>query len=371
MSSDGQTLTRFQASAQSRDVVNLATGYAGLAARSADISQLERDFHDWVASGESAYELATDTLSKAFGMADQSSLLLTTSSGSLALARTIMATAGRGRALVTGPGFDSIATLCEEATSVSPVIAKWDPFDQSADLFEAVMERLDPSISIAVIVSPDNPTNFTFTSRQLRQILDRCQEVGATLIVDQCFAFVISESTGRATPLATALPDSGDWCMLWDSGKTVQALGEKLGFISASTSLHDRVRDSLEVIQLDVPELTREVVARGIIREFSEQGHRTRSALLEGNRTLLTTECTKASHPILCQSPGGFALISLEGTKYESRSLECAVRLLSDHGVAVMPSSLLHASGVEFLRVSLSSPLEHVRMFLTALAQTV
>lgn len=371
MSPDGPTMTRFQAGVQGRNLVNLATGYAGLLERGAEVDRVGRDLHDWISSGQSVYDLAIETLSKALGMANQSDRILTTSSGSLALARTIAATAGSGRALVTGPGFDSIATLCEEATSSSTVVARWDPFDRSADLFEAVMERLDQSISIAVIVSPDNPTNYTFSSEQLRQILDRCQEVGATLVVDQCFAFVMSDSMGRATPLATALPDSGDWCVLWDSGKTVQALGEKLGFIVPSPSMRDRVRGSLDVIQLDVSELTREVVARGIIRELSVQGHRTRCDWLQRNLTLIRTECTKASRPIICRSPGGFALISLEGTKYESRSLECAETILSDYGVAVMPSSLLDATGAAFLRVSLSNPLDHIRIFLSAFAQTI
>lgn len=172
-----------------------------------------------------------------------------TISGSVALERAITAFVDTRPHFGVTPEIDIIAELTREVKgSLARQITIGDNgFDQRA--IDAMKRERGKVLTLS---SPNNPTGFHLTARQFHDLAEVARGSGGGLIFDQCFALLGSDS-GQPALAAAHLDNELDWAMIWDTGKTFGLAQEKLAFILTSGTAASRVRDSLSVIQYDLP----------------------------------------------------------------------------------------------------------------------
>jgi hypothetical protein len=111
--------------------------------------------------------------------------------------------------------------------------------------------------SVVVLVSPDNPTGAIWQRSELNELLETCARCGSVLIVDHCFLLSGIHEMRSVEPVWNLVDASALVMAVWDTGKTVDLCGTKLGFIlTRNGSLSKEVSDALSVIQYQLPDHT-------------------------------------------------------------------------------------------------------------------
>jgi aspartate/methionine/tyrosine aminotransferase len=119
-----------------------------------------------------------------------------------------------------------------------------------------------------VLVTPSNPYGWIASEEFLHTLCNVLQEHGGYLLVDHSFALV---GAGRTTaPLLPHCIDRfSDWIFVWDTGKTFDCHGDKLGAICANDHLASDVASFVNLIQ---GELSLRVL--GVINAYLASQHR-------------------------------------------------------------------------------------------------
>ena len=111
---------------------------------------------------------------------------------------------------------------------------------------ESILEQLQPGIDMVVVCNPNNPTGLVCPKDILEQILERCKEIGATLLIDECFMdFVPVE---EAYSFRTKLAKYKNLVILKAFTKTFAIPGVRLGYCMTSNKellarLHEMGQD--------------------------------------------------------------------------------------------------------------------------------
>jgi aspartate/methionine/tyrosine aminotransferase len=296
-----------------------------------------------------------------------------TFSGSIALERTISALVPTDRhTLVTEPGFDSIARFVERSAQRPPLTVRLDPFSSRLERVEEIVRLVDRSVGAVVIVSPDNPSGLALSTPELNRLARACGLVDAVLIVDHCFALVNFAHADLG--MAFNLNGICRWAALWDTSKSIELAGEKLGFIFASHSEMAMVKSALNEIQLELPILSLAAVGTAMLELHRGDGIGSYNRLIAANYHSLRAACELIGLKINQPDAGGFALITTEDNELYT-SLDMANKLRKEYGIAVVPSEHLYltdyVSAKGFLRISLARPREKVDRLCAALKTIV
>lgn len=139
------------------------------------------------------------------------------------------------QALVTAPTFSEY----EQALRLFGCAVRRFPLlpEEGFVLPERFPEALAPGLDLLFLCTPNNPTGRCIPLPLLERIANRCREIGARLVLDECFM----ELTDR--PLATALLERyPDLFLLRAFTKTYAVPGLRLGYgLSADEALLDRL----------------------------------------------------------------------------------------------------------------------------------
>ena len=137
------------------------------------------------------------------------------------------------RALVTAPTFSGYG---EALRAVNCGICRF-PLPRDFRLTEAFLPWITDRTDLVFLCQPNNPTGLTVPLKLLQTVLDRCREVGALLVLDECFLDFLDEP-------ATLLPrlDGGNLLILRAFTKFYGMAGLRLGYcLSADTALLDKM----------------------------------------------------------------------------------------------------------------------------------
>lgn len=74
--------------------------------------------------------------------------------------------------------------------------------ENNFDVTQDILEDIQPPVELVVLCSPNNPTGRMISEELLLRILMRCREIGAALMVDECFLPLAREGRGMAPYLA-------------------------------------------------------------------------------------------------------------------------------------------------------------------------
>jgi aspartate/methionine/tyrosine aminotransferase len=211
--------------------------------------------------------------------------------------------------------------------------------------FHLDLDRLDGMMAGArafIVNSPGNPTGWTATEAELRQIHAICQRHGAWLISDEVYSRLVY--TGRAAaPSVLDFADGSDRVIVCNSfSKTWVMTGWRLGWLVVPEGTRDTIGDLVEVVHSGVAPFIQRAGLAAIGDLAAVEAFRTHCA--EGRR--LASEALSGLNGVRYRPPDGafYAFLAVDGLH---DSFDLAKRLVSRHGVAVAP-------GVAFGTASLS-----------------
>lgn len=165
-------------------------------------------------------------------------------SGSAALERAITVTVPLCEAVrLPTPVFDVIPGFLRERSAR----VRWWELDWTRPQWASAGRSLAGTRS-SILVTPDNPSGNAASTADLVALSAAADRAGCTLVVDQSLA-VLSRDGHRAPLLADVADPRSAWIMLWDTGKTFDLCGDKVGLMIVGDPLKDQVRAALSLVQ--------------------------------------------------------------------------------------------------------------------------
>jgi aspartate/methionine/tyrosine aminotransferase len=215
--------------------------------------------------------------------------------------------------------------------------------------FHLDLDQLDGMMAGArafIVNSPGNPTGWTATEAELRQIHAICQRHGAWLISDEVYSRLVY--TGRAAaPSVLDFADGSDRVIVCNSfSKTWVMTGWRLGWLVVPEGTRDTIGDLVEVVHSGVAPFIQRAGISAIGDLAAVEAFRTHCA--EGRR--LASEALSGLNGVRYRPPDGafYAFLAVDGLH---DSFDLAKRLVSRHGVAVAPGVAFGTAGEGWLRV--------------------
>ncbi|MDO4178257.1 MAG: pyridoxal phosphate-dependent class II aminotransferase [Phascolarctobacterium sp.] len=117
---------------------------------------------------------------------------------------------------------------------------------QSFAVQEDILSKITVRTDFVVICNPNNPTGQLTDKKLLTAILERCKEVGAYLMIDECFMdFIVNP---KDFSMVSALPDNKNLVIVKAFTKTFAMPGIRLGYLVTSDNnliakLHESGQD--------------------------------------------------------------------------------------------------------------------------------
>ncbi|MCB8874579.1 pyridoxal phosphate-dependent aminotransferase [Acidisoma silvae] len=211
------------------------------------------------------------------------------------------------------------------------------------------LEALDKALAgarVFILNSPNNPTGWTATEDELRQILALCRRHGCWLVSDEVYSRLVYDGRDAApSVLDVAAPD--DRVIVANSfSKTWVMTGWRLGWLIVPEGVRDELSELIEVTHSGVAPFIQHAGLAAIADHVTPPAFRAHCA--EGRR--IAAEILGQVPGIRYASPEGafYAFLQVDGL---TDSLALAERLVTDHGVAIAPGIAFGESGEGWLRV--------------------
>lgn len=270
-----------------------------------------------------------------------------TASGMAAMSVAIAATVRPGdRVVMHSPTWPNIANALLLRGAIVDTLDLTPRPDGS---FHLDLDRLDTMMKGAqafVLNSPGNPTGWTATAAELRDIHAIARRHGTWLISDEVYSRLVYDGNAAA-PSLLDIADPHDKVIVCNSfSKTWVMTGWRLGWMVLPEGISHAVADLVEVTHSGVaPFIQRgglaaiaDTEAVAAFRRHCETGRE------------LASEALAGLNFIRYQPPDGafYAFLEVDGMH---DSLELAKKLVTRHGVAVAPGVAFGSAGEGWLRV--------------------
>jgi aspartate/methionine/tyrosine aminotransferase len=224
------------------------------------------------------------------------------------------------------------------------------PLDALPDgRFRLDLDRLAAKLEGArafVLNSPNNPTGWTATLEELSTILELCRAKGVWLISDEVYSRLVYDRV-EAAPSLLDVVEPDDRVIVCNSFSKAWAMtGWRLGWMVLPEGARDAVAEVVEVTQSGSPPFSQAGALAALAdEEFVE---RFREHCRVGRD--LATEGLAGLNGIRFAAPDGafYAFIGVDGLV---DSLDFALRLVHEHGVALAPGSAFGEGGEGYLRL--------------------
>ena len=251
---DHTSLTKEQRVGQRRARYDLAAGYPTFDLPEPLLScvggganrAIRTSWRDAAAEGQARAEELNLAVRSLLGIGlDSTSEVFTTFSGSVSIERVFAAALNAAKAagsdgvdlILLEPCVDifRLMVTCSDDFRVIPVVS----FDAEAsiDLLVEAIQRSASNRARKVVVcleSPRNPLGSVFTEPQIEELAAVCGDADALLVIDHCFLLAGVQDAGSVPAICGGLSRPCQWIALWDTGKTIDLNGAKLGFVIAS-----------------------------------------------------------------------------------------------------------------------------------------
>jgi aspartate aminotransferase len=273
--------------------------------------------------------------------------VIVTASGMAALAISLSAVVRAGDRVVlhepAWPNAGNAARLRGADVVALPLDARQD------GRFHLDLGKLDAALAGArcfILNSPNNPTGWTATREELRDILALCRRHGCWLISDEVYSRLVYDGSDAA-PSILDLAEPDDRVIVCNSfSKTWVMTGWRLGWLIAPQGTRDELAELVEVTHSGVAPFIQQAGLAAVADRATPEDFRAHCS--EGRA--IAARFLAALPGVRYASPDGafYAFLKVEGV---GDSLALAQRLVTRHGIAVAPGIAFGESGEGWLRV--------------------
>jgi aspartate/methionine/tyrosine aminotransferase len=273
--------------------------------------------------------------------------VIVTASGMAALAITLSAVVRAGDRVVlhepAWPNAGNAARLRGADVVALPLDARQD------GRFHLDLGKLDAALAGArcfILNSPNNPTGWTATHEELRDILALCRRHGCWLISDEVYSRLVYDGS-EAAPSILDIAEPDDRIIVCNSfSKTWVMTGWRLGWLIAPQGTRDELAELVEVTHSGVAPFIQQAGLAAVADHATPATFRAHCT--EGRA--IAAQLLGDLPGVRYASPDGafYAFLQVEGV---SDSLTLAQTLVTGHGIAVAPGIAFGESGEGWLRV--------------------
>ncbi len=258
-------------------------------------------------------------------------------------------------AVIESPGYDPLVAAVRMVGARPRFFAR--PAEEHFALdAHRVAAALTPATRLVIVSNPHNPSGVLASEGQRSAIARLAEETGVPVLFDEVYLDAVS---GPVAPPAARLSP-----LLISSNSLTKSYGLsalRCGWTLASPEITQRIRRARDVVDVSgpIPAERLAVLAFENLPALRERARR----LIETNRTCFGE--ILGAHPALHTAPS-VATIAFPLLRSETDAEPFARRLLSEHGVAVVPGAFFGCPG--HFRVSLGGAPAAVREGLEAIA---
>lgn len=203
-----------------------------------------------------------------------------------------------------------------------------------------------PGARALVLNSPNNPTGWTATAGELAAVLTLCRQHGVWLISDEVYSRLVYDGADAA-PSLLDLAYPADRVIVCNSfSKTWAMTGWRLGWMVLPDGARDAVAEIVEVAHSGTAPF---IQAAGVAALADEAFVRDFRAHCARGRALVA-DALAGLGGVRHAAPDGafYAFVGVDGLR---DSLDFALRLVHEHGVAVAPGAAFGPAGEGALRL--------------------
>jgi aspartate/methionine/tyrosine aminotransferase len=202
-----------------------------------------------------------------------------------------------------------------------------------------------PGARALFVNSPSNPTGWTATAEEFGAILALCRRHGVWLLADEVYDRLVYDAVQAPSVLDRAAPD--DRVLVIGSFSKAWAMtGFRVGWLIVPAGTRDRFTELVEITHSGVAPFVQAAARAALDDEAFVDGFRRYCA---AGREMTVAALDGLNAVRFAPPPGAFyAFLRVEGLR---DSLDFALRLVEEHGVAVAPGSAFGAGGEGHLRL--------------------
>ena len=224
---------------------------------------------------------------------------------------------------------------------------------------DALASAITPRTRMIILNNPHNPTGRVFTHDELAVVAEAAKRHDLLVLSDEVYEFLLFD--GRThTPIAT-LPGMRDRTITVSStGKTFGMTGWKIGYTFAREEITRAVRTVHQFATFAVNTPGQHAMAHGL--EQLESYLPSFRALYQDKRGLLFEGLRGGALSAILPEATYFMMVRLPDASEDDVS--CSTRLVTKHGVAVIPPSVFYANsdeGTTMLRLCFAKKDETIR----------
>lgn len=275
-------------------------------------------------------------------------------------AREILITAGSKPAIFMA--MQAVLNSGDEVVIHEPA---WLSYQEQARLLDAVprfiphdvpvsdfARHLPPRCRMLVLCNPNNPAGRLYTRSELLGLLNELRSRGIWLLVDEAYSdFVVDEPFHSLAKLAPGLPGA---IVVNSLSKNMGMSGWRIGYVISHPDMIARLLKINQHLITCAPSILLYYVSR----YFDDIIHLTLPQVREvvAKRARVARMMDALGLRRMGGSSTFYFFVSLGD--YPGNSLDFALRLLLDHGIAVVPGSAYGSSTERFIRVSIGTESE-------------
>jgi len=279
---------------------------------------------------------------------------MVTSGGTEALAAVMLALIEPGDEIVLiEPLYDSYLPIIERAGGV-PKIVRLVPPDWRLPL-DALEAAFGPKTKLILFNTPMNPTAKVFSFAELEAIARLVERHDAYALCDEVYEHLVFDG-GSHIPLLT-LPGMRDRAIrVGSAGKTFSLTGWKVGYVTASAALIERIARAHQFLVFTTPPNLQSAIAYGLSKPRDYfTGF---AATMQAKRDRLVAGLARAGFDVAPCAGTYFINADITSVGFDGDDIAFCRDIIENAGVAAIPVSAFYAAEPErrFTRFCFAKP---------------
>lgn len=223
-----------------------------------------------------------------------------------------------------------------------------------------------PTTKMLILNNPNNPAGRTYSAGEIADAYEQCRSRGIYLLIDEAYSdFLVDE---KFNSLASVVPDKDGIIVVNSLSKNMGISGWRVGYLISKGDFVDQCLKVNQHLITCAPTILLQYLARHF-DEISAATVPQAHAVAEKRARVERVMDELALHRM---AGGGTFYFFVSIDDFPGNSLEFALTLLLEDGIAVVPGSAYGESTSRFIRISVGTESEeHIENALTAIKSRI